>query len=78
VREDALPFVQAIAERGAVADIQQASDGLSWLQRVTLRLAGHAYSVAQKLANKARTFWRDYVRDGPQETSRDDHDERER
>lgn len=78
VQGDVLPFVQAIEERGAVADIQQANDGLSWLQRVTLRLAGHAYSVAQKLADKARTFWRDYVRDGPQETSRNDYDEKER
>jgi len=78
IRDNARPFIEAIQMRGAVADIQS-GDGLKWWQRPLLHLMQRTVTFAHTLADKAQTLWRDYVRDGPQEPSRDDRErERER
>jgi hypothetical protein len=54
-REAAQPFREAITTQGAVPDIQV--DGLSWWQRLGMRLAEKARSFAVALAEKARSYW---------------------
>jgi hypothetical protein len=56
VRDDVAPLVQAIKERGAVADIQS-TDGISWWQRAAKRIAEKTKSIAMAIAEKARYFW---------------------
>lgn len=54
-REAAQPFREAIETTGAVPDIQ--ADGLSWWQRLGMRLTEKARAFAMALAEKARSFW---------------------
>jgi hypothetical protein len=55
-REAARPFREAITTKGAVPDIQ--TDGLTWWQRLGMRLAEKARNFAMALAEKARSYWR--------------------
>jgi len=56
MREAAEPFREAIATEGAVPNIE--TDGLSWWQRLGMRLAEKARGFALAIAEKARNFWR--------------------
>jgi hypothetical protein len=56
MREAAEPFREAIASDGAVPNIE--NDGLSWWQRLGIRLAEKVRNFAIGLAEKARYFWR--------------------
>jgi hypothetical protein len=71
VKDDIVPFVQAIKERGMVADIQSA-DGLSWWQRAASRIAQKARSLAVGLFAKTIKPWRQKTRDVTHERSPDD------
>ncbi len=60
MRDDVAPLVQAIQQRGAVADIQS-TDGMSWWQRAARRITEKTKSVAMAIAEKARTFWQSHA-----------------
>jgi hypothetical protein len=55
MREAAEPFREAIAANGAVPNIE--NDGLTWWQRLGMRVAEKARNFAIALAEKARHFW---------------------
>lgn len=55
MREAAEPFREAIATHGAVPNME--NDGLSWWQRLGIRLAEKARGLAMAIAEKARNFW---------------------
>ena len=56
MREAAEPFREAIVTEGAVPNIE--ADGLTWWQRLGMRLAEKARNFAIAIAEKARSFWR--------------------
>lgn len=56
MRDDVAPLVQAIQQRGAVADIQS-TDGMNWWQRAAKRITEKTKSIAMALAEKARYIW---------------------
>jgi hypothetical protein len=70
MREAAEPFREAIATDGAVPNIE--NDGLSWWQRLGMRLAEKARNFALSLAEKARNFWRSRDQERGPEPDRDD------
>lgn len=61
MREAAEPFREAIATHGAVPNIE--ADGLTWWQRLGMRLAEKARDFAMALAEKARYYWRSRQQD---------------
>jgi len=56
MREAAEPFREAIETEGAVPDIE--NDGLSWWQRLGIRMAEKARNLLLALAEKAHYYWR--------------------
>ena len=56
MRDAAAPFREAIATEGAVPNIEK--DGMTWWQRLGIRLSEKARNFAIALAEKARYFWR--------------------
>ncbi len=56
MREAAEPFREAIEAEGAVPNME--NDGLTWWQRLGMRLAEKARNFALAIAEKARSFWR--------------------
>jgi hypothetical protein len=68
-REASRPFREAIAARGAVPDIQ--SDGLSWWQRLGMRLAEKARAFALSLADWARNYWPAREQEQPRQSERE-------
>ncbi len=71
MREAAEPFREAIANEGAVPNVE--SDGLTWWQRLGMRLAEKARDFAMALVEKARYLWRSREQERNPEHS---HDER--
>jgi hypothetical protein len=69
MREAALPFREAIATEGAVPNIE--ADGLTWWQRLGMRLAEKAHHFAITIAEKARSFWRSSEQERSQEHNHD-------
>ena len=70
MREAAEPFREAIATEGAVPNIE--NDGLTWWQRLGMRLAEKARNFALALAEKARYFWQSRERERSPEPKHDD------
>jgi len=71
MREAAEPFREAIATKGAVPNIE--NDGLTWWQRLGMRIAEKARSLAAALAEKARSYWQPRQRE---RSPQPDHDGR--
>ena len=59
MREAAEPFREAIATEGAVPNIE--NDGLTWWQRLGMRLAEKARNFAMAIAEKARILLADHA-----------------
>jgi hypothetical protein len=76
MHEAAEPFREAIATDGAVPNIE--NDGLTWWQRLGMRLSEKARNFAMSLAEIARSFWRSREQErGPEpEPPEHDHDDR--
>jgi hypothetical protein len=70
MREAAEPFREAIATDGAVPNIE--NDGLSWWQRLGIRLAEKARDFAVAIADKARYYWQSRQPEKNHEHERDD------
>jgi MobA/MobL family len=71
VKDDIGPFIQAIRERGVVADLQS-GDGISWWQRAALMIAQKARALTIGLFAKAVGSWRQKARDVVHQQSSDD------
>jgi MobA/MobL family len=70
MREAAEPFREAIATDGAVPNIE--NDGLSWWQRLGIRLAEKARDFAMAIAEKARNYWQNRQPEMNRQNERDD------
>jgi len=65
MQDAAAPFREAIEIHGAIPNIE--ADGLSWWQRLGMRVAEKARSFALSLAQKARLLWQSREQDRSRE-----------
>jgi hypothetical protein len=70
MREAVEPFREAIATNGTVPNIE--NDGLSWWQRLGIRLSEKARNFAMAIAEKARYYWQGRQPEKNHETGRDE------
>ena len=70
MREASEPFREAIATQGAVPNIE--NDGLTWWQRLGIRLAEKARNFAMALAARARNFWQSREQRSPEQEPHND------